>query len=219
MTTRSAVQANVAGLDVETAELVRLAAVVTAGSETQLRDAMAKVVGKVRPVWVEELLLQSYLFSGFPRTLNAMREWRKASGEEAPRTDEGTHHALADQWRSRGEATCGVVYGDMYESLRKNIRALHPALDSWMIVEGYGKVLSRPGLDLLRRELCIVAACAAAGQTRQLHSHLHGAVNAGASAAQVEGTLAAIADFVGSEMASNAKSLWSKVSSGKSGAS
>jgi 4-carboxymuconolactone decarboxylase len=210
---------NVVGLDAETAELVRLAAVVTAGSETQLRDAMSKVVGKVRPVWVEELLLQSYLFSGFPRTLNAMREWRKASGEEAPRTDEGTHHALTDHWRSRGEATCGVVYGDKYESLRKNIRALHPALDSWMIIEGYGKVLSRSGLDLVRRELCIVAACAAAGQTRQLHSHLHGAVNAGASAGQVEGTLAAIAELVGSEMTSNAKSLWSKVSSGKSGAS
>jgi 4-carboxymuconolactone decarboxylase len=212
-------QMSVTELDIETAELVRLAAVVTAGSEAQLREAMGNVVGKVRPVWVEELLLQSYLFSGFPRTLNAIREWRKTAGEEAPRSDEGTHHELANQWRARGEATCAVVYGDMYESLRKNIRALHPALDSWMIVEGYGKVLSRPGLDLLRRELCIVAACAAAGQTRQLHSHLHGAVNAGASAGQVEGTLAAIAEFVGPEMTSTAKSLWSKVSSGKSGAS
>ena len=48
-----------------------------------------------------------------------------------------------------------------------------------MIVEGYGKVLSRPGLDLARRELCIVAACAASRQERQLHSHLHGARNVG----------------------------------------
>ena len=48
-----------------------------------------------------------------------------------------------------------------------------------MITEGYGKVLSRPGLDLERRELCIVAACAATEQDRQLHSHLHGALNVG----------------------------------------
>ena len=67
----------------------------------------------------------------------------------------------------------------MYERLRENIRDLHPLLDDWMIVEGYGKVLSRPGLDLARRELCIVAACAAAAQDRQLHSHLHGALNVG----------------------------------------
>ena len=63
----------------------------------------------------------------------------------------------------------------MYDRLRENIRHLHPLLDDWMIDEGYGKVLSRPGLDLPRRELCIVAACAATGQDRQLHSHLHGA--------------------------------------------
>jgi 4-carboxymuconolactone decarboxylase len=67
----------------------------------------------------------------------------------------------------------------MYDRLRVNIRGLHPELDDWMIVEGYGKVLSRPGLDLPRRELCIVAACAASEQARQLHSHLHGALNVG----------------------------------------
>ena len=70
---------------------------------------------------------------------------------------------------------------------------MHPALDSWMVVEGYGKILSRPGLDLVRRELCIVAACAAAKQDRQLQSHLHGALNVGATAEQVAGALAALA--------------------------
>jgi 4-carboxymuconolactone decarboxylase len=57
-------------------------------------------------------------------------------------------------------------------------------------------VLSRPGLDLKRRELCIVAACAAAGQQRQLHSHLHGALNSGATPEEVSGTIGAIADLV-----------------------
>jgi alkylhydroperoxidase/carboxymuconolactone decarboxylase family protein YurZ len=60
------------------------------------------------------------------------------------------------------------VYGGMYERLRANVRELHPSLDAWMIVEGYGKVLSRPGLDLARRELCIVSACAAAEQDRDV---------------------------------------------------
>lgn len=194
---------------------MRLSAVIAVGSEIEIREAMVGAAKEKVPAgWVEELLLQSYLFCGFPRGLNATREWRRASGVAAPHDDEGTHHELADRWRARGEATCEVVYGDMYEALRRNIRALHPALDSWMIVEGYGKVLSRPGLDLVRRELCIVAVCAAAGQMRQLHSHLHGAVNAGATPVQVEGTLAAIADLVGEEMASSATSLWNKVSPG-----
>jgi 4-carboxymuconolactone decarboxylase len=200
-------------LDAETATLVRLAAVVTAGNEAQLREAITTAEQSVRAQWVEELLLQSYLFSGFPRALNAMREWRRASGIAAPSDDEGTRDDLAGVWQSRGEQTCAVVYGDMYESLRRNIRALHPALDSWMIVEGYGKVLSRPALDLLRRELCIVAACAAAGQMRQLHSHLHGALHAGASVGQVDGTLDVIGDLVPVDMMSSVRQLWSKVSS------
>ncbi len=146
--------------------------------------------------WVEELLLQSYLFAGFPRALNATREWRRVSGRPAPPSDEGAQYADASSWRAAGEATCAIVYGDSYERLRHNIRQLHPALDAWMIVEGYGKVLSRPQLDLRRRELCIVAACAAAGQDRQLHSHLRGALNAGASPADVGAVLEAIADLL-----------------------
>jgi 4-carboxymuconolactone decarboxylase len=65
-----------------------------------------------------------------------------------------------------------------------------------MIVEGYGKILSRPGLELRLRELCIVAACVATGQDRQLHSHLHGALNAGATGEEVAGTLGALEGIV-----------------------
>ncbi len=89
------------------------------------------------------------------------------------------------------------VYGTMYDRLRENIRHLHPLLDDWMIDEGYGKVLSRPGLDLPRRELCIVAACAATGQDRQLHSHLHGARNVGASVGAVDAAVDALAGVLG----------------------
>lgn len=187
---------NVPVLDDEHVALVRLAAIVTAGDEATVRVAIARAAAAVRPPWVEEIILQSYLFAGFPRALNAAREWRKASGRPAPPTDEGERFTDAAEWASRGEATCTVVYGAFYERLRHNIRALHPALDSWMIVDGYGKVLSRPQLDLRRRELCVVAACAAAGQHRQLHSHLHGALNAGASPNEIAAVLDALADLV-----------------------
>jgi 4-carboxymuconolactone decarboxylase len=99
----------------------------------------------------------------------------------------------------------------MYERLRVNIRDLHPALDAWMIVEGYGKVLSRPGLDLKRRELCVVAACAVLEQERQLHSHLHGALNAGATPAEVDDALAAVDDLLEPATRERVAHLWSRV--------
>lgn len=192
-------------LDDATRALVRLSAIVASGGESDVRQAMAAESHAIPPAWVEELLLQTYLFAGFPRALNAMREWRRV------------HPAVAgsrisrEPTRTDGERTCEQVYGAMYHRLRENIRHLHPLLDDWMITEGYGKVLSRPDLDLPRRELCIVAACAATAQDRQLHSHLHGALNAGASAAAIDASIDALSGLVDDARLRDVRHLWARV--------
>ena len=203
--------ASPAALDAETHALVRLAGIITAGSEIQMRASLVHAAAACRPEWVEEVVLQSYLFAWFPRALNAAREWRRISGRSAPDSDEGEDFDQASRWRTEGEATCAIVYGPFYERLRHNIRQLHPALDAWMIVEGYGKVLSRQALDLRRRELCIVSACAMARQDRQLHSHLHGAKHAGASPEEVLGAINAVADLLGPDDTRRYHQLFARV--------
>lgn len=207
----------VPALDDETARLVAVAAVIASADESGMRAGLRSAVGFVRPAWVEEVILQSYLFAGFPRALNAMRLWRAASGLPAPETDGDTDGAAADEggWFARGEATCATVYGPFYDRLRPNIAALHPALDAWMVSDGYGKVLGRPELDLARRELCVVAACVAAQQERQLHSHLYGALHAGAShdaiAAALEVAFVAAAPALTADAPRRYRQLWAKV--------
>lgn len=183
-------------LDEETRAIVRISAAIAGGGEAAVRREL-EVGARVAPARViDEVVLQSYLFAGFPRALNAARAWR-AVGPAAPaRVTEPAAGDGMERWRSRGEETCRIVYGDSYDKLRDNVRVLHPDLDEWMIVDGYGKVLGRPGLDLKRRELAVVAACAATGQQRQLHSHLHGALNAGATEPEISATLDAISDLV-----------------------
>jgi 4-carboxymuconolactone decarboxylase len=212
MAKRARLTSSVPALDGATRDLVRLSAVIAAGTEAEIRAAMVSVVGsELSPVWIEELILQTYLFGGFPRGLNAMREWRRASGRRAPERDEGERLDATATWARQGEKACRTVYGEMYERLRVNIRELHPALDTWMIVEGYGKVLSRPGLDLKRRELCVVAACAVLEQERQLHSHLHGALNAGATGTEVDETLGVVEDMLDPRTRERVAHLWSRV--------
>jgi 4-carboxymuconolactone decarboxylase len=172
---------------------------------------MSDAIDEVDPIAVEEVILQSYLFAGFPRALNAARAWRSVSGRPAPAEDVEASVEDLDLWRERGEETCEIVYGDSYEKLRQNIRDLHPALDEWMIVDGYGKVLSRPGVDLRTRELCVVAACAVSGQQRQLHSHLHGAMNAGASVGELAAVLDALTDLISRDDLSRYRQLLQKV--------
>ncbi len=197
-------------LDTETIALVRLSALLSIGSEAEIRSALAMALSCVNPVWIEEVILQTYLFAGFPRALNAAREWRRLSGRRAGADREINAEDNAF-FVERGEATCAKVYGPFYDRLRVNIRELHPALDTWMIVDGYGKVLGRPQLDLARRELCVVATCAVARQDRQLHSHLHGALHAGASSAAVAHTLDVVADLLSDEDRRRYQGLWARV--------
>lgn len=205
MTPPAAARDMLSVFDDETRHLVRLAAIVAAGDEPAIRDAVGDAHAHVRAAWVEEVLLQTYLFAGFPRALNAMREWRRVHPVVA------TEPLAREPSRADGEATCATVYGPMYDRLRDNIRHLQPLFDDWMITEGYGKVLSRPGLDLARRELCIVAACAATTQDRQLHSHLHGAKNAGAAMDVVDAAIGSLADVLGPSRLRDVKLLWARV--------
>ncbi len=213
MTVSPTPTATLAVLDDQTRCLVRLAAIIGAGSERQLREHLAEA-RTLPTMWVEEVILQSYLFAGFPRTLNAARQWRRISKTSAPLSDADADANVpgnTDVWRDRGEVTCATVYGDMYDKLRVNIAALHPALEHWMITDGYGKILSREGLDLIRRELCVVAVCALAQQDRQLHSHFHGALNVGATPSQVLGTLDALSDLLDDDTLRRYRMLWNHV--------
>src|SRR5688572_1077786 len=76
-------------LDAHTSALVRVAAVIAVGDEPELREGMLRAVEAEIPIaWMEEVVLQSYMFSGFPRCLNAAREWRRASGHSAAPDEE-----------------------------------------------------------------------------------------------------------------------------------
>lgn len=169
-----------------TRALAELSAVLPAGRPSEIERALTRAAEVARPGTVDEILLQAYLFVGFPTVLNAMTAWRAVCG--TPAVEEESFGDL-DRWRERGESLCARVYGSAYQRLRRNVERLHPALDRWMVEEGYGKVLSRSGTDEVTRELCIIALLVAANHGRQLHSHLLGALNVGAAPESVEEAL------------------------------
>jgi 4-carboxymuconolactone decarboxylase len=195
--------------------LVRLAGAVAQGGDARLERAIAEVLAaKVAPLMVDEAILMANVAVGFPRTLIAMRAWRKASGH-GPQAADGEggagYYDRHERWTAQGEATCKVVYGSNYERLRQTVRDLHPALDEWMITEGYGRTLSRPGLTLRQRELLMVAMCAVLDVPHQLHSHLKGALHAGASGAEVEAALEAVIGELGGREQDQARQLLKRV--------
>ncbi len=197
------------------AALAELSAGLAGGDADELEPLLRSAAEAAGPVAVEEAILQSHLFLGFPAALRGMRIWRRmredagASGEAAPVEAD----RRSGEWEDRGEEVCRRVYGSAYGELRRNVGRLHPDLDAWMIRDGYGKVLARTGLDLAARELCIVATLAADGSPRQtLHSHLRGALRAGAGPAEVEEALeAGLAKRPDTGEADRTRELWRRV--------
>lgn len=189
--------------------LVRLAAALAALPAGELEPHLGRARAESGGVRVEELLLQSHLFLGFPAALAAFEAWRRISPEPAPVS------GATEEARVRGERVCRRVYGAAYGPLRRNVRRLHPDLDRWMVEHGYGRVLGRPGLEAELRELCNVALLAVKGGEPQVHSHLRGALRVGAEPEEVEAALeAGLSRCTAPERAEGLRRLWARVREG-----
>ncbi len=199
-------------LDAATAALVRVAAAVAEGNVLELKTRLAAAQSAGVPaLWIDELLLQSMLVVGYPLALVAFGAWREVGGGGGPAAAEQLAHEDWQLWATRGAAACREVYGRAYHKLLVQLRALHPALEDLVLVDAYGKVIGRPGLDMRRRELATVAAIAVLGTGQQLHSHLRGALNTGASRAEVESVLELVDGDLDSEKRRTAWEQWEDV--------
>ena len=197
-------------LDERTHSLVEVAVAVASGDEARLRARLESALGRGVPArWVDELLLQGMLNVGYALALQAFAVWRELNPVSEP--GEPLAPAEPERWRSRGAEVCAAVYGRTYHKLLVNLRALHPALEALVVVDAYGKLIGREGLDLRRRELCTLAEIAVLNTPRQLHAHLRGALNTGALAREIDAVLDLVEAGVGPERARLARQLWADV--------
>jgi 4-carboxymuconolactone decarboxylase len=188
--------------------LLDVSAAMARSGQAPLEAALrAAIEAEVDPVAVEEVLLQGYLFVGYPRTLGGFARWRKLTGRPAAPAEPGNW----ELWRERGEDLCRQVYAGQYDRLRDGVRGLQADLETWMVVEGYGKVLARPGLSLITRELCVAALLAVLDAPAQLHSHLRGALNVGASTGQVDAMVTRVLRDSDAEARSRTRDVWRDV--------
>lgn len=196
-------------LDPATRALVRASAALAARDPALLTEALEAAAASASAGEVEEALLQSYLFLGYPAALNGLALWRELRGGAPAAAPEA--ESEPETWRERGARVCRRVYGGQYDRLRENVRRLHPEVERWMVTEGYGKVLGRPGLPLKARELCVTAILAVLGTPVQLYSHLRGALNAGVPEEEVLEALQAAGDYAEPETRRVALETWDRV--------
>jgi 4-carboxymuconolactone decarboxylase len=91
---------------------------------------------------------------------------------------------------SRGLETLKQVGGQDYDRAIRPLEAFSPDLARMVVEQGYGDVMSRPGLDLKQRQIANVAALTAIGSVRPaLKFHIHGMLNVGCTPQEVVETI------------------------------
>ncbi len=126
---------------------------------------------------IYESLLQTYLFAGFPSALQSLQIY----SEYFLIDEDNNQNVSITDLRNAGLITNKKIYGEKQKKLLSNISKFSPELSDWLLVEGYGKVLSRNGLSLIERELSIITVLSALKFDLQLYSHINGAYKLGAS--------------------------------------
>lgn len=170
---------------VEIKGISRLAGAIASDDLKKVRQEIENCIRTVKLEKIYEAILQSYLFCGFPAAIETLRIFNELSGGYVKEKEEFD----PENFEARGVKNCKSIYRSNFDKLISNMERFSPDLKEWMIIEGYGKVMGRAGLNLLEREFVNVAVLCTRYYENQLYSHLKGCINNGAGKEEIEEVL------------------------------
>ncbi|MCB9906347.1 MAG: carboxymuconolactone decarboxylase family protein [Planctomycetes bacterium] len=179
--------------------LIAMVSAVTRGDWPALQQLRkAAPAGEPDLEW-REALLQSHLFLGFPRVVEAFEQLAAVGGLGFHGQDPAECDSCS-AWQDRGSELFDTIYGDLAQPVRRRLHQHHPDFASWIGQHAYARVLSRPGLAPHRRELLALVCLLHGSLDRQLASHARGAIRLGATPDQVAQVVASQAPYLAPEV-------------------
>jgi 4-carboxymuconolactone decarboxylase len=175
---------------------IKISAFVSLGTKAEeLKKIISDSLEIASPEEIREVILQCYLFAGFPAAIEGFFIFREVLQEKNILLEKFVDFPRPE-WQGRGKQLFEKIYGESHEKVLQNMQSLNSDLAKWMLEEGYCKTLSRKGLSAKERELSAVGSLAANAWKRQLFSHMRGAVNCGATKNEVKHTLHIVDEIV-----------------------
>lgn len=164
--------------------LILIASLTSSGQERNLKDVIKSALkSSVRLPLIQESILQTYLFNGYPRTINAFTVLKESCFELnvdyylPTSVDEKD----ASFYLTEGLKLFEVIYRELADKVINHIQSCSEELMTWILLEAYGKVLSRKMLSTRVRELLIVGMLFSMKSYRQLMPHARGVLLCGGS--------------------------------------
>lgn len=153
-----------------------------------------------------ELMMHLVVYAGFPAGLNGVFVAKEVFQERGLLFDPAPQTSPAQNARfDMGWNALSRIDGHAGEQVIAALADVAPDLGRFIIEFGFGDIYTRPGMNLLQRELVTVGALAALGTaTPQLKVHVHGLLNVGGTREQLIEAVTHVAAYAGFPAAINA---------------
>ncbi|MCD7935449.1 MAG: carboxymuconolactone decarboxylase family protein [Tannerellaceae bacterium] len=205
-------------LDNKTKEVAAVSSLIGQGAIPQLKVHLNGALNSGCSInEVKEIILQMSVYTGFPRSINAMNAFKEVLHDRAEKgiTDEiGETVTMED---NRDRYTVGANYLSLLSKgqeqvLKDNYGELSPELVQFTIEYGYGDIFSRDNLEMKYRQVATIAALATLGNAQpQLRFHIEGALQIGLGKEEIKEVLLLMTVYAGFPAAINGMNVWKEV--------
>jgi 4-carboxymuconolactone decarboxylase len=191
--------------------IVPIAAFAAAGDIARLNAALHKGLDAGLTVSdAREVLVQTYAYAGFPRSLNALGELmkvleaRRQQGiQDAPGRAPGRPIPTGEALLAAGTVNQTKLVG---EPVQGPLFDFAPAIDEYLKTHLFGDMFERDNFDWQSRELATLGRLSAwQGVEAQLQSHMRISMNVGLTGSQLDRLVQVLDEHVGADNARRAR--------------
>lgn len=177
-------------LSVRQQAIVEVSGYASLGNQEELKSALNRAFDAgVTLNELKEILVQSYAYCGFPRSLNALGSLMEVWNERGQNVEQGElpskrlqNNSLEIGTINQTKLVGAPVKGALFD--------FAPAIDEFLKAHLFGDIFSRDNVDWSTRELATVSMLAVrSGVESQLNSHIEIAKRNGLSEAQISEVL------------------------------
>lgn len=212
----SALGAEEKGLNQKQQEIVRISAFTASGDLEDLKISLNDGLDAGLTVnEIKEILVHTYAYCGFPRSLNGMGGFMNVLSE---REAKGIKDEIGRDITPIPSNRNSVEYGTEVQTklvgapVQGGIYNFAPAVDEFLKGHLFGDLFGRDILDFQTREIVTIAALGnMSGVNPQLAAHFNLGMNAGLTKEQINGIIDVFDKKIGKKQGKNAREIFDKI--------
>lgn len=198
-------------LDNKSKEITAVSSLIAQGAIPQLKVHLNGALNTGCSITeVKEVILQMSVYTGFPRSINAMNAFREVLTERKSKGINDREGNIPNQEPdtinrySKGAEALSHLDSLQAQRMEEAYRDFSPELVQFTLEYAFADIHSRKGLDRRYRQIATVAALATLGNApSQLKFHITGALNVGVTADEIKEIMLLMTVYAGFPAAIN----------------